>query len=108
MGYLAEIVRQLTTTITDILADRKRIALDEEGESRLMPSVELIALLCERYQAIPPREKIVQQWRKKYLKVFDQQVESLAPPADLKLRRRKVIDNTFEWLEGLSKIHWTK
>lgn len=106
LDYLAGLNHQLTTAIEEVLADQMRVRLDEDGEAILMPSVEILALLCERYNAAPPKETTVQQWRKKYLQVFDKQIDGLQPKADFKTRRRRVIDHTFEWLEGLARSYW--
>src|SRR5262245_28397018 len=54
MDYVGELVNQFAETIDDILNDEDRSMLDEEGEAILMPSVELIALICERYNVAPP------------------------------------------------------
>src|SRR5262245_49720138 len=94
--YLAEIVELLSERIDEILADKKRRRLDDQGEGRLMPSVELIALLCERYDGTPPKEKTVHKWRERYLKVYDEQIDDLAAPPGFKEARRKAIEKTFE------------
>ncbi len=108
MDYLGEIIELLSERVDEILADKTRRRLDEEGEGRLMPSVELIALLCERYNTATPREKTVHKWREKYLKVFDNEIDGLtpAPRPGYKEERRKTIEKTFEWLESLSRTFW--
>jgi hypothetical protein len=65
-------------------------------------------VLCERYNAPPPKEKKVQGWKKKYLQVYDKQIDDLAPQPGYKEGRRKVIEKTFLWLETLAKTFWTK
>jgi hypothetical protein len=96
---------KMVATITEVLADRERIAPDEDGESMLMPSVEMLALLCERYNAAPPKAVPVRQWHEKYLAAFDKGAGSLKLKADQKAHRRKVIENTFRWLEGLAEAY---
>ncbi len=100
-GFLAMQTAKLVGTINEVLADPERSELDEDGESLLMPSVEVLALLCERYNAVPPKPATVRQWRDKYLAVYDRDVDKLKPTSELKAARRKVIDKTFRWLEGL-------
>ena len=39
---------RLVTTIHDIIGSKDRIAPDDDGESMLMPCVEVLALLCEQ------------------------------------------------------------
>ena len=50
----------------------------------------------------------VRQWRDKYLEVYDATANRLKPrrTPQFKAARRKVIDQTFRWLEGLAASHW--
>jgi hypothetical protein len=104
--YLAVMAAKLKATIAEIMGDDQRLRLDEDGETMLMPSVEVLALLCERYGAEPPKAETVRQWGKKYLEVYDRTIDKLKPKAGYKAARRKVIENTFRWLEGLAESHW--
>jgi hypothetical protein len=106
--YLALLTARLVATISEIVADPSRLALDEDGETMLMPSVEILALLCERYDAQPPRPETVRQWAQKYLCVYDRTIDSLHPKGTYKAARRKVIDKTFRWLESLAETSWTE
>src|SRR5688572_28828156 len=49
--YLSVLSAKLFATINEIVSDEERLVLDKDGESMFMPSVELLALLCERYDA---------------------------------------------------------
>jgi hypothetical protein len=108
MEYLAMLTAKLVATITEIMADPERMGLDEDGESMLMPSVEILALLCERYDAMPPRPPTVRQWSQKYLKMYDQSIDDVCSDADYKAARRKVVDHTFRWLESLSESYYDR
>jgi hypothetical protein len=68
-----------------------------------MPSVEVLALLCERYNASPPRPATIRQWHEKYLAAFDAGIDKMKPKPGFKAARRKTIDKTFRWLESLSE-----
>ena len=106
--YLAMQTAKLVATIKEVLADEERMRPDEDGETLLMPSVEILALLCERYGAAPPRPVTVRQWADKYLAVYDASIDRQRPrpSAEFKTGRRKAIDQTFRWLEGLAESHW--
>ena len=104
-AYLEMLTAKLVATVTEVLADPERAALDEDGESLLMPAVEVLALLCERYDAPPPRPATVRGWREKYLAVYDREVGRLKRPAEFKSARRRVIEQTFRWLEGLAESY---
>ena len=106
MDYLSMQVMQLTATIKAVIADEGRMELDEDGETLLMPSVELLAMLCERYNAEPPQPSLVHQWRDKYLAVFDRDIDRLAPSPEFKAGRRKAVEKTFRWLESLAESFW--
>ncbi len=104
--YLAMMTAKLVATIREVIGDDDRIAPDEDGESLLMPSVEILALLCERCNATPPRPATVKQWREKYLAAFDQGIDRLKPKPAFKTERRRIIENTFHWLESLSNSYY--
>src|SRR5215469_5628645 len=108
MEYLALLTAKLVAAITEIMADPERMALDEDGESMLMPSVEVLALLCERYDAMPPRPATVRQWRQKYLKMYDRCIDDFDYDASFKVARRKVVERTFRWLESLGESYWDR
>jgi hypothetical protein len=101
--YLEMLTMQLVARIKEVAADGSRLEPDEDGESLFMPSVEILALLCERYNAAPPRTVTVQKWREQYLALFDRDLDG--PDAAFKAGRRKVIENTFRWLESLAESY---
>ena len=106
MDYLAMQTMHLKATIQAVVADDARLELDEDGETLLMPSLELLALLCERYNAEPPPAHQVRQWRDRYLEVYDRDIGRLAPTPEFKAGRRKAIEKTFRWLESLAESFW--
>jgi hypothetical protein len=106
-GYLAMLTTQLVATINAVESNPARLALDEDGESMLMPSVEILALLCERAGAVPPKPALVRQWAKKYLALYDRTIDGSGPSEEYKTGRRTVIANTFHWLECLADSYWT-
>ena len=108
MEYLALLTAKLVATITEIVADPERLELDEDGESMLMPSVEILALLCERYNAMPPKPATVHPWRQKYLAAYDHGIDKVTSDAHFKTARRKAIEQTFRWLVSLSESYWDR
>src|SRR5262245_53002353 len=77
--YLDVTIAKLVATIKEIIADPERLEPDEDGESLLMPSIDILAVLCERYNAAPPRPATVRQWHEKYLLAFDQGIDAVKP-----------------------------
>jgi hypothetical protein len=106
--YLKMLTTQLVATISNVAADEERLELDEDGETLFMPSVEVLALLCERYDAAPPKPAAVRQWRAKYLAVYDRDIEGLKATPAFKKGRRRVIEQTFGWLIGLAESYWAE
>ena len=104
--YLSMMTSKLVATIKEVMSDDERLEPGEDGESLLMPSVEILALLCERCGASPPRLSVVKQWHEKYLAAFDAGFAGMDPPTDLAPDRRRVIENTFRWLESLSESYY--
>jgi hypothetical protein len=106
-AYLAILAAKLLATVTEIVDNDERLDPDEDGESMFMPAVELLALLCERYGADPPRPDSVHAWADRYLAVFDAHMARKKKlSAEYKTERRRVIENTFRWLGGLAETHW--
>jgi hypothetical protein len=103
--YLAMLTARLLANVREVISDEDRLAPDEDGESLLMPAVEVLALLCERYNAEPPRPATVRQWHAKYLSAFDAGTDDMEIAPEQVAARRKVIDNTFRWLEGLAESY---
>jgi hypothetical protein len=103
--FLQMQVTRLVATIHDIVHSPDRLAPDDDGESMLMPCIEVLAILCERYDVAPPKLDVIQHWHRSYLAAFEQGFEEMEPPPGLKARRRRVIDTTFHWLESLSESY---
>jgi hypothetical protein len=104
--YAGGIIGQLEATIEDCLADEDRAALDEDGEAIPMPSVDLIAVICEHCREASPAVDVVQRWRDSYLRIFDEQVDGLDPAPKFKQERRQVIVDTFARLEQYAQWFW--
>lgn len=104
LDYVNDLVNRLAATVTQCLADEDRSALDEEGETIVVPSVDIIALLCAHCSAVPPKEELVIQWRERYLRLYDEQIDALDPKAGYKVKRRAVIEQTFDRLVHLAYL----
>ena len=50
----------------------------------------------------------VRQWGQKYLQMYDRVIQDFDYDANFKAARRKVIEHTFRWLEGLSESYWDR
>ena len=108
LDYLGELTESLVGTVEEVFADKDRLSLDEDAEGVIMPVVAILSMLCKNCNAAPPKEKTVLKWHKKYLQVYDRQIDGLLidPKSPYKKARRKVIDNTFKELEKLARRFW--
>jgi hypothetical protein len=59
----------LAETVEKVLSSDGGVNLDEGGESELMPTVAIIAALCQHCRSSPPRPEIVKSRRERYLAV---------------------------------------
>jgi len=62
-----------------------------------MPSVELQALLCERYDVAPPKAVAAATVQEKYLKVYEPPAPGTIPIRASGRSDAKAIENTFRW-----------
>jgi hypothetical protein len=94
--------KPLVERIESIMGDAVAVQLDEQGEDVLMPSIELLALLCEIYGCdggTLPEVATVRRWREEYLGGYDSYIDQLSPRPGYKEERRRVIEQTFARLE---------
>ena len=103
-AYLEMLIAKLVATIHEVVADDERLEPREDGESLFMPSIDVLALMCERYGATPPKPATVKHWRERYLALFD--AAEIGSSDEFRARRRMVIENTFRWLESLAESAW--
>lgn len=106
MDYLSETMESFIERVEKCFSQADCMALDEDGESIIMPTAELMAILAEQCGAAPPQPAVVNTWREKYLQVFDQQIDELEPLAEFKAERRRVIEQTFDRLENQALKFW--
>jgi hypothetical protein len=94
LDYLAHVLGHLRETVNELLASPAG-DIEDRGEAELMPSVEILAVLCEHLNAAPPEPAEIESWRERYLARFDAQIDALSPRGDFKARRRATIEATF-------------
>jgi hypothetical protein len=101
-AYLEDLIKELVFTIRRYLDDEDGPGLFNplrEGDAKVMPSVDLVILLCEHYEVSPYlMEADVSEWQTAYLEQYDLFIDSARPSAEYKKKRREVIVATFERL----------
>src|SRR5262249_4859264 len=78
LDFVDEQIDRFVAIITEIFADEQRFRLDEGAEGQLMPSVEILILLCERSRALLPTEIDVAALKRRYLDMYDAQIDGLS------------------------------
>jgi len=98
LDFVDEQIDRLVAIITEIFADEQRFLLDEGAEGQLMPSAEILILLCEHCGALLPKEIDVAAWKRRYLDMYDAQIDGVSWAPGYKEARRAVIESTFDRL----------
>ncbi len=106
LDYLAEVIEKLAKEIEAILASEGRAGADEHGESRLVPSVAMIDVLCAACNGAPPKPERVASWRTRYLAAFDRSMPGLDPSGTFAKERRPIVEKTFASLEARAKAFY--
>jgi hypothetical protein len=100
---LADLIEDLSEKARSIVADKMRLAPDEDGVSALVPLIAIIHVLSKELRsASVPSANEVATWKGHYLSAFDEQMPSMADEAFYK-ERRAVVEKTFDDLIALSR-----
>ena len=112
---MSEIVDGFVETVEQLFA-QGRASLADRGEGRLMPTVEIISVLCDWCRGgppairvvAPPRPGVVRRWKQRYLEIYDEQIDGLLLPGKEGFgpERRAHIVRTFDRLELLATDFW--
>lgn len=102
LDYVVELAQQVMEKI-DYCFQGTRANPDELGESLLMPSVDILRLLCEQCNAPRPQRSTVQAWKDTYLDNWDGQIDQTHPAPGYKEQRRAVIVQTFDKLLNVAE-----
>jgi hypothetical protein len=103
LDYIDSLRDDMCKAVDTTFAVKGAADLDDDGESLLMPSVEILVMLSSiSYVGDPSEEKIL-EWKRKYLAIFDAQIDGLKPKPDHKVQRRKVIEDTFDRLAAIAR-----
>ncbi len=106
VAFVGEIVSQLVTRIEACFASDTAAHLDQQGETVVMPAVDIIGALCEHCHAVPPPLPHIQRWHRDYLQIYDAQIDALSNAPDFNISRRQVIEATFRSLEDHARMYY--
>ena len=113
--YFIGLCRPLVGQIRNTVAQTALMQPDEPDSDMMMANVEILAVLGSNigktnneeigrliFPFPLPASEEVQRWKDEYLKVWDGYIDKLAS-GDYKVRRRRVIVDTFDRLIAVSK-----
>lgn len=102
--FLDQIILQLKEKIVKSLSIGavSSFDLDEDGDAQVMASMDILVTLCTNYKKSPPVEvSAIEQWKLKYLNIYDEVIDLYGAKEPYKHNRRKVIEDTFDQLIAL-------
>jgi hypothetical protein len=107
LDYLGGVIDRLTDTVEELFAE-ERASLDDQGEGKLMPTVEMISVLCDWCSGAPPHPPQILRWKRHYLEIYDDQIDGLllAGKEGFGQERRAHIVRTFDRLVSLATDFW--
>jgi hypothetical protein len=104
-AYLDDLIKELGFTIRRYIDDPEFVHFNliSDGEGKVMPSLDILVLLCQHYEVDPGISGLeVEEWKTAYLEDYDLIIDSPTPAYD-KRERRMVIEATFERLAELAR-----
>lgn len=101
--YANGLVHQLRERVAKAFKKKYGASIDGEGEEVVVPSIFIMGLLASHCKAVLPESSLLTEWKAKYLKIYDDQIDGLKPQGDYKQKRRRTITNTFNKVIRLSR-----
>lgn len=80
--------------------------LHVDRDDWLVQQVELIRLLCEHCDLTPPQPPRVEDWKNRFLAVYDDQLPGFGSGSPYRDDRRAVVVETFDALVTVSRRQW--
>jgi hypothetical protein len=108
LDFINEQVDHYVRLIEAIFDDEQRFLLDEDAEAMILPSIEILLLLCGECHGVLPTSLDVAAWTARYLAMYDDQIDGLEPGPDFKRQRRTVIEETFDELLRRHTRQWRR
>jgi hypothetical protein len=102
-----EVQLPLVRQIEKVLPDPACAQADDPDSGPIMAAVEVLAVLAEQVNAVPPKPEEVTQWRDVFLPAWDRTSDDVYFRIEDVAARRQVILATFERLQALA-TKWHK
>lgn len=103
---VGDLIDSLSGEVTELL-EGEEFGIDE-GFDEAVALVDLVRLIHAHTGMAPPREAVVNKWKKRVLKVFDAEIEGMEPTEGFAEARRAAIVRSFDELATASRAFWKK
>ena len=103
LDYLGEVMHSLIGKLEEVVEHPIRAEADEPSNFEVMAAVEIITVLCENLNAIPPEPDLVSKCQETFLKSWGKSIDGLDPKSGFKEERREVIVASFEKLKTIAQ-----
>ncbi len=97
-----EVQQPLIKKVQSVVQDPELAGADYPESGAIVAAVEILALLSEQVNAVPPKPDEVALWKATYLKEWDQTADEVYFRKEDVVERREIIAATFDRLAGLA------
>jgi hypothetical protein len=100
LDVLASLYDHIVKEIRDTFAeDSEETIYDDLGESHIIPHIDIISTLVERYKSSPYiTTEEARKWKQDYLTTFDNNIHQYSDSPEYITERREVVIETFDKL----------
>jgi len=105
MDFAQQQVDQLSAALREGFEEEGMLGMHVESDDWMIQSLEIIHLLCSRYDLTPPQPVVLGGWREQFIECYDQQ-PGFGGQTRQRKQRREVILRTFDQLSRLAREQW--
>jgi hypothetical protein len=103
LDYLGSVMHSLIGKLEEIIEHPIRAEADEPSNFEVMAAVEIITVLCENLNAVPPKPDLVSKCQETFLTSWEKTIDGVGPVPGFKEERRAVIAASFEKLKAIAQ-----
>jgi predicted secreted protein len=103
LDYLGEVMDSLVEKLEKVVKNPILAEADEPSNFEVMAAVEIITVLCENLNAVPPQPALVSKCQETFLTSWEKSIDALVRKSGFKEERRAVIVASFETLKGIAQ-----
>ncbi len=101
--YIYKLIDKMIAQIEKTVSSKHGMEPDEPSSFLMMCNIDLIGLIVQHVNISLPESTTVEEWKTKYLAVWEGYIDGLDPKEGFKEERRAVITATFDRLISLCR-----